>query len=287
MSFLRHGQIYHPMCCSVQAGAKPLQAPPRVSSSDESATGYSLASCTPALLASASPAVSILPFDQPKPSTTTSPRAGEFSTGIMGNFQPVLTHRGSAGFARQPGLLPVSPPQTSTHHANPVGAHSVRASARMMENQTARLAARMISPAPTTQPPNTPSAWMMTLCSAFLFPVPIAGWVISIKRYWVILAERRSHTWILSRGSAQPVSRRRTLASYQIQPARVEDRLLKRFAFGVFLLNETEHHDNVAHNIPTRLTTPEEAHEARRAMIQRAVEPQQLHRKQRRIRSVV
>jgi hypothetical protein len=62
----------------------------------------------------------------------------------------------------------------------------------MMESQAARLAAWMISRAPTNQPPNTPSARMMTLCSAFLFSVPFAGWVISSKRYWVILAERRS-----------------------------------------------------------------------------------------------
>jgi hypothetical protein len=47
--------------------------------------------------------------------------------------------RGSAGTARQPGLLPISPPQARTHRANPVGARPVRASARMMENQTARL----------------------------------------------------------------------------------------------------------------------------------------------------
>jgi len=32
---------------------------------------------------------------------------------------------------------------------------------------------------------------MMTLGSAFLFPVPFSGWVSSIKRYRVILAERR------------------------------------------------------------------------------------------------
>ncbi len=32
---------------------------------------------------------------------------------------------------------------------------------------------------------------MMTLFSAFLFPVPFSGWVSSIKRYWVILAKRR------------------------------------------------------------------------------------------------
>ena len=51
MSFLRHLQIYRPMDASGTASC----AIPR-SSFDESATGYSWASCTPALLASASPA---------------------------------------------------------------------------------------------------------------------------------------------------------------------------------------------------------------------------------------
>ena len=51
MSFLRHQQIYRPMHAS---GTASCAIPP--SSSDESATGYSSASCTPASLASASPA---------------------------------------------------------------------------------------------------------------------------------------------------------------------------------------------------------------------------------------
>jgi hypothetical protein len=52
MSFPRHEQIYRPMKPSSTTG---VAATARVPSSDESATSYSLASCTPALLASASP----------------------------------------------------------------------------------------------------------------------------------------------------------------------------------------------------------------------------------------
>jgi hypothetical protein len=39
---------------------------------------------------------------------------------------------------------------------------------------------------------------MMTFCSAFLFPVPFSRWVISIKRYWIILTERRR--WLTKTG---------------------------------------------------------------------------------------
>ena len=53
MSFLRHKQIYRPMLFSSK---RDCFATVPLSSSDESATGYSSASCTPALLASASPA---------------------------------------------------------------------------------------------------------------------------------------------------------------------------------------------------------------------------------------
>jgi hypothetical protein len=45
---------------------------------------------------------------------------------------------------------------------------------------------------------NTPSAWIMTLFSAFLFPVVFSVWVSSAKRYWVILAERRSAEYVRS-----------------------------------------------------------------------------------------
>ena len=52
MSFLRHKQIYRPMLLTSK---RDSFATVPLSSSDESATGYSSASCTPALLASASP----------------------------------------------------------------------------------------------------------------------------------------------------------------------------------------------------------------------------------------
>jgi hypothetical protein len=55
MSFLRHEQIYHPMK-GYYTGSDYYKPPP-FSSSDESAASYSSASCTPALLVSASPTV--------------------------------------------------------------------------------------------------------------------------------------------------------------------------------------------------------------------------------------
>jgi len=61
---------------------------------DESATGYSSASWSPPLLASASPAVVML---KPVAGTVNhhSFRAGEFSAGEMGNFQVALTNKQS------------------------------------------------------------------------------------------------------------------------------------------------------------------------------------------------
>jgi TIR domain len=53
--FFRHQQIYPPMHAQACKRDSLLALPPP--SSDESATGYSSASCTPALLASASPAI--------------------------------------------------------------------------------------------------------------------------------------------------------------------------------------------------------------------------------------
>ena len=54
MSFFRHEQIYRPMLLTSK---RDSVATVPLSSSDESATGYSSASCTPAVLASASPAI--------------------------------------------------------------------------------------------------------------------------------------------------------------------------------------------------------------------------------------
>jgi hypothetical protein len=55
MSFPRHGQIYRwPLAKTLEA--KPLQLRPQCHRIDEFATGYSLAGCSPAEPASASPA---------------------------------------------------------------------------------------------------------------------------------------------------------------------------------------------------------------------------------------
>jgi hypothetical protein len=77
MSVLRHRQIYRPMLpFSKREGFATLP----LSSSDESATGYSLASCTPALLASPSPATAHREAHSWKPLATT--RSG------LRNFHP-------------------------------------------------------------------------------------------------------------------------------------------------------------------------------------------------------
>ena len=57
MSFLRHKQIYRPILLTSK---RDSFATVPLSSCDESATGYSSASCTPAALASASPAIAIV-----------------------------------------------------------------------------------------------------------------------------------------------------------------------------------------------------------------------------------
>ena len=49
----------------------------------------------------------------------------------------------------------------------------------------------MILLAPPLPSKHTPAAWMMALCTSFLFPVPFSAWVTSAERYWVILAKRR------------------------------------------------------------------------------------------------
>ena len=89
MSFLRHKQIYRPIL-AVCTGVRNWSTPRPPHRPDESATGYSSASCTPALLASASPVRSMV---KPMAGTVNHHfhRAGEFSTGDLGNFQPELT----------------------------------------------------------------------------------------------------------------------------------------------------------------------------------------------------
>ena len=59
MSFFRHGEIYQSDGGGTCSGERP-QEPPPDHRSDESPAGYSLASCSPAELASASPADVIL-----------------------------------------------------------------------------------------------------------------------------------------------------------------------------------------------------------------------------------
>jgi len=57
MSFLKHGQIYRPMGSSLLAGGEAIFCyAPATDRLDESAAGYSLAGCSPAESASASPA---------------------------------------------------------------------------------------------------------------------------------------------------------------------------------------------------------------------------------------
>src|SRR5580658_835790 len=91
MSFLRHGQIYQSDV--VSGGRRSIfRLRPRSHRLDEFAASYSSAGCTPALPASASPAGSI--FNQPAETVNHHlRRVGEFSTGTMGNFRPVLTVR--------------------------------------------------------------------------------------------------------------------------------------------------------------------------------------------------
>ena len=56
MSFFRHGENYRPDAVTSVTGSGPQTTPPTIGI-DESPAGYSLASCSPAELASASPAV--------------------------------------------------------------------------------------------------------------------------------------------------------------------------------------------------------------------------------------
>jgi len=89
MSFLRHKQIYQSDVRHLCQGWSRLRLRPRPHRLDESATGYSSTSCTPALLASASPAVchgeSGSRNCQPPPPEgwgIFSRNFGEFSTGV-------------------------------------------------------------------------------------------------------------------------------------------------------------------------------------------------------------
>ena len=94
MSFLRHEQIYRPM--RYKRGSRDA-AP--LSSFDESATGYSSASCTPALLASASPIECNGAPNSRNSSTTTQPGLGNLHPAKWGIFVRALT-RATCYFAK-------------------------------------------------------------------------------------------------------------------------------------------------------------------------------------------
>jgi hypothetical protein len=92
MSFLRHEQIYQSDVVScLHSGAGLMRLRPGASHRlDESATGYSSASCTPALLASASPDIAMV-SEVTGTVNHHSLEAGESSVGEMGNFHLALT----------------------------------------------------------------------------------------------------------------------------------------------------------------------------------------------------
>jgi hypothetical protein len=91
MSFLRHEQIYQSDVFAVCApGLASLGFAPESHRLDESATGYSSARCTPALLASASPGDCHGEGGSRELSTTTRPGLGNFQLAIWG-FQLALT----------------------------------------------------------------------------------------------------------------------------------------------------------------------------------------------------
>ena len=90
MSFLRHRQIYQSDAVSGFNRKQGLQPCLRNHRLDEFAASYSLAGCSPAEPASASPAGSI--FNRPAQLVNRHlRRVAAFSTGIMRHFQPELT----------------------------------------------------------------------------------------------------------------------------------------------------------------------------------------------------
>src|SRR5713101_8306926 len=80
MSLPRHGQIYQSDVFFLVPEAKQSPASPLPHRLDESATGYSLAGCSPALPASASPA-GFHAAPHSRNSQALLSRPGEFSTG--------------------------------------------------------------------------------------------------------------------------------------------------------------------------------------------------------------
>ena len=89
MSFFRHGQIYQSDGRFVQLANKPgatLAAAPGAHRLDEFAAGYSLAGCSPAEPASASPAASMSNNKVAALKTTTSTWVGNFQPAKWGKF---------------------------------------------------------------------------------------------------------------------------------------------------------------------------------------------------------
>ncbi len=88
MSFFRHGQIYRSdgrWAAEKKPGAISAAAP-GAHRLDEFAAGYSLAGCSPALPASASPARSMLSNTVVVHKTTTATRVGNFQPAKTGYF---------------------------------------------------------------------------------------------------------------------------------------------------------------------------------------------------------
>src|SRR5271165_503877 len=97
MSFLRHGQIYQSDVSFVSRQRRNcFRLRPRLHRFDEFAASYSLAGWSPPEPTSALPAGFI--FNQPAETFNhLLRRVAYFSTGRMGNFQPVLTLEGQGG----------------------------------------------------------------------------------------------------------------------------------------------------------------------------------------------
>jgi hypothetical protein len=108
MSFLRHGQIYQSdVFFGSGRGRSCFRLRPRSHRFDEFAASYSLAGWSPPEPTSALPAGFI--FDQPAETFNHLLRGvAYFSTGRMGNFQPVLTKLNFGRRATSPDMYDIS-----------------------------------------------------------------------------------------------------------------------------------------------------------------------------------
>jgi hypothetical protein len=101
-------QIFRSDVVSAKAMPGPLLGAPRPHRLDESATGYSLVSCSPAEPTSASPAF-VMVGQAAQGCQVLPSRGGDFSTGEMGSFHPALTVSSNERFTsreRPPALGP-------------------------------------------------------------------------------------------------------------------------------------------------------------------------------------